>query len=130
MHYASLSQSLETYLVIGAALFGLGLFGMAMRRTFIGMLIASELILCGAFGQLYGLWPVLRARHGNRADRRPCLSWPSQRRKRSLCFPSSLRCIGCTDLLKRTLRQTSKVKGNSIWILLNPSDPWPPYLQR
>jgi len=35
MHYASLSQSLETYLVIGAALFGLGLFGMAMRRTFI-----------------------------------------------------------------------------------------------
>mgnify|MGYP000511771643 CR=1 FL=1 len=48
MHYASLSQNLETYLVIGAALFGLGLFGMAMRRTFIGMLIASELILCGA----------------------------------------------------------------------------------
>ena len=48
MHYASLSQSLETYLVIGAALFGLGLFGMAMRRTFIGMLISSELILCGA----------------------------------------------------------------------------------
>ena len=48
MHYASLSQHLETYLVIGAALFGLGLFGMAMRRTFIGMLIASELILCGA----------------------------------------------------------------------------------
>ena len=40
MHYASRSQNLETYLVIGAALFGLGLFGMAMRRTFIGMLIA------------------------------------------------------------------------------------------
>ena len=45
---ASASQSLEAYLIIGAGLFGLGLFGMAVRRTFIGMLIASELILCGA----------------------------------------------------------------------------------
>lgn len=58
MHYASLSQNLETYLVIGAALFGLGLFGMAMRRTFIGMLIASELILCGASVNAYGSWPL------------------------------------------------------------------------
>ena len=45
---ASASQSLEAYLIIGAGLFGLGLFGMAVRRTFFGMLIASELILCGA----------------------------------------------------------------------------------
>ena len=36
---ASASQSLEAYLIIGAGLFGLGLFG---------MVIASELILCGA----------------------------------------------------------------------------------
>ena len=28
MHYASLSQNLETYLVIGAALFGLGSWAM------------------------------------------------------------------------------------------------------
>ena len=48
MYLANLSQCLETYLVIGTGLFGLGLFGLALRRTFIGMLIASELILCGA----------------------------------------------------------------------------------
>lgn len=48
MQFSGVSQTLEAYLVIGAVLFGLGLFGMALRRTFIGMLIASELILCGA----------------------------------------------------------------------------------
>ena len=33
MHYASLSQHLETYLVIGAALFGLGLIGMGQQYS-------------------------------------------------------------------------------------------------
>ena len=44
----NLGGSLETYLVLGAVLFGFGLYGMALRKTFIGMLIASELILSGA----------------------------------------------------------------------------------
>lgn len=48
MTIMTLSQHLETYLVIGALLFGIGLVGMMQRRTFIGMLIASELILGGA----------------------------------------------------------------------------------
>lgn len=48
MNILNLSQSLETYLFIGAVLFCIGLMGMAFRRTFIGMLIASELILSGA----------------------------------------------------------------------------------
>jgi len=48
MNVLTLSQHLETYLVLGALLFAFGLYGMALRRTFIGMLISSELILCGA----------------------------------------------------------------------------------
>lgn len=44
----TLNLSLETYLVVGALLLGFGLFGMALRRTFIGMLISSELILSSA----------------------------------------------------------------------------------
>lgn len=47
MNIINLSQHLETYLFIGTLLFCTGLMGMALRRTFIGMLIASELILCG-----------------------------------------------------------------------------------
>ncbi len=36
------------YLVVAAFLFATGLFGMLRRRTFIGMLIAGELIFSGA----------------------------------------------------------------------------------
>lgn len=48
MNPLTLSNSLSTYLVIGAALFALGLYGMVRRKTFIGMLISVELILSGA----------------------------------------------------------------------------------
>lgn len=48
MNVLALSDSLHTYLVTGAVLFGIGVYGMALRRTFVGMLIAAELILCGA----------------------------------------------------------------------------------
>lgn len=43
-----LSNSLQTYLVIAALLFGLGVYGLIQRQTFIGMLISAELILSGA----------------------------------------------------------------------------------
>lgn len=43
-----LYNNLETYLVIAALLFGLGIFGMLNRRSLIGMLIAAELLLGGA----------------------------------------------------------------------------------
>ncbi len=43
-----LSTQLTTYLVIGAVLFGFGIFGMIRRPTLIGMLIAAELVLSGA----------------------------------------------------------------------------------
>lgn len=43
-----LSSQLTTYLVIGAILFGFGIFGMIRRPTLIGMLIAAELVLSGA----------------------------------------------------------------------------------
>jgi NADH-quinone oxidoreductase subunit K len=43
-----ISNNLDTYLVIGAVLFGTGFYGLMQRRTLIGMLISSELILCGA----------------------------------------------------------------------------------
>ena len=41
-------NSLETYLILAAILFALGLFGMLRRRSLIGMLIAIELMLNAA----------------------------------------------------------------------------------
>ena len=48
MSLLTLHNSLTTYLVIGALLFGIGIYGLVTRRTVIGMLIASELMLAGA----------------------------------------------------------------------------------
>ena len=48
MSILTLHNSLTTYLVIGALLFGMGIYGLVTRRTLIGMLIAAELILAGA----------------------------------------------------------------------------------
>ena len=48
MEISVLSNSLHTYLVIAALPFGLGVYGLVQRQTFIGMLISAELILSGA----------------------------------------------------------------------------------
>lgn len=48
MNILTLGDSLEIYLAVGAFLFAVGVYGIIQRRTFIGMLISSELILCGA----------------------------------------------------------------------------------
>ncbi len=48
MSILTLHNSLTTYLVLGAFLFGIGVYGLVSRRTLIGMLIASELVLAGA----------------------------------------------------------------------------------
>jgi len=48
MNMLALHTSLSTYLVLGAILFAIGVYGMVRRRTFIGMLISAELILSGA----------------------------------------------------------------------------------
>jgi NADH-quinone oxidoreductase subunit K len=48
MAILNLYNCLNTYLVIGAMLFGFGIYGLLSRRTIIGMLIASELVLSGA----------------------------------------------------------------------------------
>ncbi len=48
MALLNLYNCLNTYLVIGAMLFGFGIYGLVARRTVIGMLIASELVLAGA----------------------------------------------------------------------------------
>lgn len=48
MDVLTLYNNLNTYLVIGALLFGMGIYGLVTRRTLIGMLIAAELILAGA----------------------------------------------------------------------------------
>ena len=40
-------HSLTTYLVFGAMLFSLGVYGLVTRKTLIGMLIAAELMLAG-----------------------------------------------------------------------------------
>ncbi|PID71838.1 MAG: NADH-quinone oxidoreductase subunit NuoK [Desulfobulbus propionicus] len=44
----NLYNCLETYLVIGAFLFGAGIYGLIARKTIIGMLISSEFILAAA----------------------------------------------------------------------------------
>jgi len=48
MRILTLGNSLETYLVIAALLFGLGIYGLLNRRTLIGLLISAELLLSGA----------------------------------------------------------------------------------
>ncbi len=48
MALLNLYNCLGTYLVIAAMLFAFGIYGMVTRKTIIGMLIASELILAGA----------------------------------------------------------------------------------
>ena len=48
MNILTISNSLNTYLVIAALLFGIGFYGLIQRRTLIGMLISAELILAGA----------------------------------------------------------------------------------
>lgn len=48
MNFLTLSNTLDTYLVIAALLFGIGFYGLVQRQSFIGMLIAAELILAGA----------------------------------------------------------------------------------
>ena len=44
----ALSTQLNTYLFLGAMLFGFGVFGLVKRPSLIGMLISAELVLCGA----------------------------------------------------------------------------------
>ena len=48
MSVLTLSDSLTTFLVIGAFLFSMGFYGLVQRRTLIGMLISAELVLSGA----------------------------------------------------------------------------------
>ncbi|BDD86759.1 NADH-quinone oxidoreductase subunit NuoK [Desulfofustis limnaeus] len=47
MSLLTIHQYLTTYLVFGAMIFGLGVYGLVTRRTLIGMLIAAELMLAG-----------------------------------------------------------------------------------
>ncbi|TYT74877.1 NADH-quinone oxidoreductase subunit NuoK [Desulfobotulus mexicanus] len=44
----SVSSHLTTYLIIALVLFVMGIYGMVRHRSFMGMLISTELILCGA----------------------------------------------------------------------------------
>ncbi len=48
MSVLTLHNNLNSYLLIGAMLFGMGVYGLITRRTLIGMLIAAEMILVGA----------------------------------------------------------------------------------
>ena len=48
MSLLTIHQYLTTYLVFGAMIFGLGVYGLVTRRTLIGMLIAGELIFSAA----------------------------------------------------------------------------------
>ena len=43
-----ISNDLNTYLIIAAFLFAAGFYGLLQRRSLIGMLISSELVLAGA----------------------------------------------------------------------------------
>jgi NADH:ubiquinone oxidoreductase subunit K len=48
MSILNLYNFLGTYLVIAALLFGFGVYGLVARKTVVGMLIASELVLAGS----------------------------------------------------------------------------------
>lgn len=43
-----LYNNINTFLIIAAALFGMGIYGMITHRTLIGMLINAELVLASA----------------------------------------------------------------------------------
>ncbi len=45
MSLLNLHNDLNTYLVLAAILFGMGIYGLVTRKTLVGMLIASELVL-------------------------------------------------------------------------------------
>lgn len=48
MNILSLYNDLNTYLVIAALLFAMGIYGMLTRRNLIGILICAELVLASA----------------------------------------------------------------------------------
>ncbi|MDA8165145.1 MAG: NADH-quinone oxidoreductase subunit NuoK [Desulfobacteraceae bacterium] len=48
MNILTLGNFLGSYLIIGAFLFSMGIYGLLRRRSLIGMLIAAELVLSGA----------------------------------------------------------------------------------
>lgn len=48
MSLLNLHNDLNTYLLLAALLFGMGIYGLVSRRTLVGMLIASELVLVAA----------------------------------------------------------------------------------
>jgi NADH-quinone oxidoreductase subunit K len=48
MSILALYNNLNTFLYLAALLFGMGVYGLVTRRTLIGMLISSELILAAA----------------------------------------------------------------------------------
>ncbi len=48
MTILGLYNQLDCFLILGAALFSLGLYGVLAQQSFIGMLIAAELILVGS----------------------------------------------------------------------------------
>jgi NADH:ubiquinone oxidoreductase subunit K len=48
MSTLALYNNLNTFLYLAALLFGMGVYGLVTRRTLIGMLISSELILAAA----------------------------------------------------------------------------------
>ena len=48
MSILNLYNTIDAYLVLGAMLFGFGVYGLVSRKTVIGMLIASELVLAGS----------------------------------------------------------------------------------
>ncbi len=48
MSLLNLHNDLNTYLILAAILFGMGIYGLVTRRTLVGMLIASELVLVAA----------------------------------------------------------------------------------
>lgn len=43
-----ISTHLNTYLAVGLGLFVIGIYGMVRHRSFMGMLISTEMLLCGA----------------------------------------------------------------------------------
>jgi NADH-quinone oxidoreductase subunit K len=64
MNLLQWNEDLQVYLLIGALLLAIGLFGFFRHRTLVGMLISGELVLAGAslnfvaFGHFRGADPV------------------------------------------------------------------------
>jgi len=76
-------EHLITYLILGALMFCIGIFGLLQHSSLIGMLVATELILNGA-ALNFMAFNMFLSKDAAIGQVLPCLLWGSPRPRRPL----------------------------------------------